>query len=243
MAADAPSPDPLLAKALAAHRAQDAKGAKYTYREDEEQYRWGKKGDRLEPTRKTYDIIMLEGENYRKLVLLNGRPLPDKMQKQVDKDFEQAKADRKKGGLLTFKRSVSLGGLEELQRLFDNKVTGEDTVRGRKTWVIESQPKPGLKPADKKEDEAMSSLRATWIDQEEGVVVKERFTFMRAANSFQPGTQWERELTKVGDVWLTDTIVWKGEMKPLQVIRARFETHSRFYDHKRFQVESKVTPQ
>ena len=242
-AADAPPPDKLIAAALDAQHIQDQKGWKYIYREDEDQYQFGKKGDRLDPVRKTYEIIMLEGDNYRKLVLIDGRPLPDKVQKQVDKDLEQTRTERKKGGLFTFSRSVSLGGLDELQRLFDNKVTGEDTVGGRKTWVIESQPKPGLKPADKKEEEAMSSLRATWIDQEEGVVVKERFTFMRATNSFQPGTQWERELVKVGGAWLTDTINWKGEMKPMAVIRARFETHSRFYEYKRFQAESKVTPQ
>ena len=71
----------------------------------------------------------------------------------------------------------------------------------------------------------------------------ERFTMMRVTNSFQPGTQFERELEKVGKAWLAESIIWKGEMKPMAVIHARFETHSQLYDYKPFKTESKVVPQ
>ncbi len=232
--AEAPAAEKLLTAAIEAQRVQDRKGWKYTWREDEQEFQFNKKGERLKPKRKTFDVIMLEGENYRKLILENGKPLSKKLQKQVDREMEEARGERKKRRLLSLARSVSLGGLDELNRLFDNKVTGEEVVRGRNAWRIESTPKKDLKPATKQDEEAMSTLRATWIDQQELAVVKERHTFLRAANSFQPGTQYEKEYVKVEGTWLPDLVIWKGNMKALAVIHARFETHRRDYDYKRF---------
>ena len=241
--AGAPPPEKLLAAAIEAQRIQDKKGWKYTYREDKDEFHFNKKGERLEPSRKTFDVIMLEGENYRKLILENGNPLSDKLQKQVDRELEQSRAERKKRSIVTFTRSVSLGGLDELSRLFDSKVTGEEVVRGRNSWRVESTPKPDVKPSNKKDEEAMSTLRTTWLDQQEPVILKERHTFLRPANSFQPGSQFEREYVKVGGSWLPDLVIWKGNLKALAIIKARFETHYRYYDYKRFEVESKITTQ
>jgi hypothetical protein len=239
-AAEAPAVDQLISKAVEAHNAQEKKNWKYTYREEQENYSFGKKGDRLEPGRKIYDVIMLEGDNFRKLVSINGRPLTGKEQKQVDKDMESASMERKKGSFLKFTRTVNLGGVEDLPRLYVNTVSGEEVINGRKAWLVKSQPKGDLKPATKQDEEAMCSLRATWIDQETGVVVKERFTVMKATNSFQPGTQLDHEYVQVGEAWLLDNYVWKGEMKPMPMMRGRFETHGRMSEYKRYEVESKV---
>ncbi len=234
-AADAPAADKLIAQALQAHQAQEKLGLKYTYKEEEDSYAFGKKGDRLEPGRKTYDVILLEGENFRKLVAINGRPLTDKEQKQVDKEMATAREERKKSSFFKFTRTVNLGGLDELQRLYDNTVSGEEVVNGHKTWLVQSKPKAGMKPATKEDEEAMCSLRATWFDQEEGVVLKERFTVMKATNSFQPGTQLDREFVKVGDAWLLDNYTWKGQSKllPVNALRSRFESRSLFSGYKR----------
>jgi hypothetical protein len=81
---------------------------------------------------------MPEGENYSKLILIDVKPLDAKTQKKVDANLEKTRAERRGNRLLSMRHTVSLGGLDLLMRLFDDKVTGEETISGRKTWRMES---------------------------------------------------------------------------------------------------------
>ena len=56
----------LIQKAIAAHKAQEERGWKFTWREDQESR--DEKGQPAHPFLKTYDVIMLEGDTYRKLI-------------------------------------------------------------------------------------------------------------------------------------------------------------------------------
>src|SRR6185437_13269696 len=79
-----PSPSELIAKAIAAEKAQQSRGNKYTSREEQTTWQLDKNGKRGKPSTETYDHIMLEGSDYKKLVLVDGKPLAAKKQKQVD---------------------------------------------------------------------------------------------------------------------------------------------------------------
>lgn len=239
-----PSPAGLIARAIAAQTTQTQRGWKYTCREDHEQQQLDKNGKPDgPPSTKTYDHIMLEGENYSKLILIDGKPLDAKTQKKVDEGLEKTRAERRRNGFLSFHRTVSLGGLDLLMRLFDNKVTGEETVLGRKTWRMESEPKPGYKPASKNEEDAMSSRRVSWFDQEDGIRIKETSIFVRATNSFQPGTTFDLEYIKIGEDWLLSDAVMHVELKMMPLVGGRVESHQRYSDYKRFSVDSTLTPQ
>ena len=241
--AEAPPASKLIAAAIEAQRVDRQRGWKYTYREDHDQFHFDKNGERLAPTRKTYDAIMLEAETYRKLILIDGKPPSEKIQKQVERDLEKTRAERRKRSIRSITRTIPLGGLDELQRLFENKVTGEEIVRGRNTWRVESEPKPGIKPANKREEQEMSARHTTWFDRQEGMIVKERILFLREAKGFQPGCEIDNEYVKIGDAWLMDLAIWKGEMKALAVMHLRFESHQHYFDYKRFDVESTIAPQ
>ena len=60
-----PSPAELIARAIAAGNAQDARGWKYTYREDHTQSQLDKNGKPGPPSTRTYEHIMLEGSDYK----------------------------------------------------------------------------------------------------------------------------------------------------------------------------------
>jgi len=195
------------------------------------------------PTTDTYEHIMLEGGEYRRLILKDGKPLDAKTQKKVDDDLEKTRAERRKHSFLSSSHTVSLGGLDLLALIFDNKVTGEETVLGRTTWRMESEPKPGYKPANKAEEEALASRRVNWFDQEDGFSIKSKDSFVRAVNTVQPGTQIDWEWTKVGDDWLIGNTVMQADMKIVMGIHGRVESHQRFYDYKRFTVDSTMTPE
>ncbi len=236
-----PSPAELIARAIAAGKAQEARGHKYTYREDHIESQLDKTGKPGPPSSKTYDHIMLEGSEYTKLVLIEGKPLDAKTQKKVDADMEKARIERQKNRFLSLHRTVSMGPLDLLLRLFDNKVTGEETVRGRPTWRMESEPKPGHKAANKQEEEALATRRVYWFDREDGLIINDTSLFVRETNGFQPGSSISAEMIKIGDDWLAGNLTMLADLKFIAGMRAKTEAHQHYYDYKLFSVDSTLT--
>jgi hypothetical protein len=237
-----PTPESLITRAVSAAKAQSDRNWQYTFREDHTQSQVDKNGKHGPPETRTYEHIMLEGSEYKKLVLIDGHALDPKTQKKVDSDLEKTRVERRRSLLPSLHRSVSLGSLELLLRLFDNKVTGRETINGRPAWKVESEPKPGVKPATKQEEEMLASHRATWFDEEDGNRIRELIEFHRAANGFQPGTVFDLQFARVGEAWLPGDAIIRASMK-MAIIRGSVESHQRYYDYKRFQADSTFTPQ
>jgi len=236
-----PSPESLLRRAIEAQKAQEATGWKFTWREDEDIFPAGKDGKPLDKSyHRTYENIMMEGDNYRKLVLVDGKPLDAKMQKKVDAEMEKERASRKAHpGYRHASNTIHYGDTAALERLFDNKVVGEEVVSGRETWRIESEPNPGHKPANQEEEELMDWRCVTWFDRQEGVLLKSLYVLIRAKNIYRPGTQMEMEWGKHGDAWLLERRNHPYMLKAI-LNSAQGVTRYRYYDYKKFDVESRI---
>jgi hypothetical protein len=244
LAQDAPpSAESLIRGAIAFQKAQDAKGWKFTYREDEEKLPVDKNGKPLTPSHRTYDNIMLEGDFYRKLILIEGKPPDAKLQKKIDAEVEHERAARHAHPTQTGRHTVRIGDLEQIARICDSKVTGEEAVSGRTAWRVESLPKADYKPAGKDEEKFLSARRVTWFDKQEGVATKFLEVFLRPTAGFLPGSEIEHELGKHGDAWLWDRMTLRYDVKMMAVVHGRGETHYRYYDYKKFDVESKIVEQ
>ncbi|HVY92480.1 MAG TPA: hypothetical protein VHA14_07025 [Bryobacteraceae bacterium] len=237
-----PTPESLVDGAVAAAKAQAERNWQYTYREDHTQSQAGKDGKPGPSVTRIYDHIMLEGSDYRKLVLIDGKPLDAKTQKKVDADLEKARAERRRSLLPPAHFSESLDTLELLPRLFDNKVTGREIVNGRAAWKMESTPKPDARPANTQEEEVLASRRTNWFDEQDGYAFHEIIEYMRPINHFEPGTVFDFQMTRVGDDWLWSDQTIHALLK-WTIIRARSESHQHYYDYKRFQTDSTFTPQ
>jgi hypothetical protein len=239
----APSAETLLRNAIAAERAQTDKGWRFTYREDEDKFPVDKSGKPLTESHSTFDNIMLEGDLYRKLILIDGKAPDEKLQKKIDAEIEKERAARRAHPIGTRRHEVRIGDLDHIMRLCDSKVAGEEQVSGRMAWRIESLPKTGYKPADKDEEKFLSARRVTWIDKEEGVAVKYLEVFIQPAAGFQPGSEIEREFGKHGEAWLPERLVIRYDVKLYAVVHGRGESRYRYYDYKKFEVDSKITIQ
>jgi hypothetical protein len=235
-----PSPAELLTTAIAKRDAQADR--KFTYREDREQWEASKDGPLKRTKFETYDVIMLEGENYRKLVLVNGQPLDAKRQKQVDEALEKTRANRRRKFAL-IRRNVRVGTLADLKRLFDCTVTGEELVNGRKTWRMEAEPKPNYKPANADEQKMLNTRRTLWFDQTDGVEIKTVTLYTKTTDGFQPGTELETQFANSNGLWLADNLVFRFNLKAMAVVRIQGEARHRFYDYKLFQTDSKLIPE
>ena len=167
-----PSAETLLRNAIAAEKAQNAKDWKFTWREDEDKFPSDKNGKPLPESHRTFDNIMLEGEVYRKLILIDGKPPGEKLQKKIDSDMERERAARRAHpAAATGRHEVRVGDLDRIARMCDSKVAGEEMASGRMTWRVESLPKADYKPADKDEEKFLSARRVTWFDAQEGVAI------------------------------------------------------------------------
>jgi hypothetical protein len=240
----APSAETLLRNAIAAEKTQNAKDWKFTWREDEDKFPLDKNGRPLSESHRTFDNIMLEGEVYRKLILIDGKPPGEKLQKKIDSDMEKEGAARRAHpAAATGRHEVRVGDLDQIARMCDSKVAGEEMASGRMAWRVESLPKADYKPADKDEEKFLSARRVTWFDAQEGVAIKYLEFFLRPTAGFRPGSEIERELGKHGDAWLPDRLVLRYDMRLYGVVRGRGEARYRFYDYKKFGAESTVTIQ
>lgn len=184
---------------------------------------------------------MLEGENYRKLILIDGQPLDAKTAKKVDADLEKTRQERRQHNGL-FHKNITNSSLEQILRLFDSKVTGEEAINGRKAWRVESEPQPGAKPANKDEEDQLATHVITWFDEEDGEVARSRTTYIRNAHQIQAGNEMEVEMNKIGDSWHPVKFRFKPNLKFMLGIHITGEVRYRYYDYKRFSVETTFTP-
>jgi hypothetical protein len=235
-----PTAQSLLAKAISAEKAQAAKGWRFTCREDWEQSPVDKNGKALDPSRRTYEEIGLDGDLYRKLILIDGKPPNAKLQKQIDAEMEKERAARRAHPLKTGKRMVTAGSLEQIARMCDSTVRRQEEISGRPAWRVESIPKPGYKPADKEEEKFLNAWRVTWFDVQDGFAIKYLEVFVRPTAGFPPGSEIERVVGKHGDTWQFDSWDIRVNDKVNGVLRGKSFMHVRFYDYKKFDVESKI---
>lgn len=233
-----PTADALLQRAIAIDKAQAARGARYTFHEDEDRRPTDKNGKPQPESRRTYENIMLEGDNYRKLVAIDGKAPDARTQKKIDAEMEKERAERKAHPEIR-KHEVRVGGLDQIVKMYDPKLVGEETVSGRKAWRIDAAPKPDYRPANEEERRVLALRRTVWIDQQEGVAFKFLETFLKEAGGFQPGSEMEIELAKHGEDWLIDRFTLRYKAKVV-VVHMYGETRIRYYDYKRFQAESRI---
>jgi hypothetical protein len=138
---------------------------------------------------------------------------------------------------------VPYGGLGVLERLFDNKVVGEESVGGRKAWKVESEPKKGVKGADSKEEEILATRRTTWFDQEEGVELRRRSVYVRGIHSIKAGSFDDMEWSKVGDAWLLAKNHLRSEVSPAPGFGSFGDASYRYFDYKRFSADATFIPE
>ncbi len=53
----------------------------------------------------------------------------------------------------------------------------------------------------------------SWFDEEDGFRIKETTTFVRATNSFQPGSIIDLDYIKIGEDWLPADAIMHADIK------------------------------
>lgn len=217
----------LITRSVAANNRDWQVAPQYTYLEK----------DRVNGGTETYQVSMLYGSPYRKLVAVNGYPLSPAKQAEEDRKFLQARerrqhesaahrteriADYEKG------RQRDRAMIDQLTRAFNFRLLGREKLGGRSVYVLEATPRPGYIPPNR-DTRVLTGMRGKlWIDPQTGqwVKIEARVTDPVWIQGFfaevEPGTQFELDYAPVSrDVWLPAHYAMRARAKVLWLLMHR----------------------
>ena len=226
-----------------AQKQNDLLAGEYTYAEETAHFTYDKAGHPKKDSTETHDIIFVEGLSYSKLTARNGEPLKRGEAQKEEKKLQQTAAERRKqryAGL--FHPTVSTASEEDLLALFDNRLAGEEEIRGRKAWVIESTPLPGHQPASDHEKQVLSFRKKLWIDEADNVRVKTLDTVIGDHVFMKPGSTVTWEYSKIdGGAWLPVVGVIDAHLQFAKFIKPYVRTEYTNSQFRKFDVKSTIT--
>lgn len=236
-----------------AHDADNFERVKdYTYLARQEEREFDKSGKAKSTESQTYDISILAGRRYERLVGENDKPLSSKDQKREQEKLDRELAKRQKEtpeerAKLEKERTGNRRYLQEVPSAFKLSLLGTEVVSGKKTWVIAAEPKPGYKPSLDRA-KLLTKIRAKiWIDQAEYQWVKvdaeaiEPLSFEFGLFRIAPGGQLHFEQTRINDdVWLPSLLSASADARIGYLKKVRGDINVTYRDYKKFQTDSRI---
>lgn len=168
--------------------------------------------------RKKYQVLMIAGSTYNRLIAVNGAPLSKDQAQQEEQKLQQEILRRHKEGASARRQRIAKYVRErrqdhelmtEMTRAFQYKLVGNETVKGHKCYVIEATPKPGYAPPNR-DTKVLTGMRGTmWIDEAQFQWVKVHAEVFKPVSfglfiaHVQPGTEFNLEDEPVANgIWL-----------------------------------------
>ena len=254
LAAD--DPVEIVRKSAAADQRTLEQAKDYTFREATVERELDSSGKVKSSESRTYDVLMLYGRPFRKLIAKEGRPLSPgeqskedaRLQKEIDKrrkesDQERAKRERE----AEKERSEMRGVAAEIPNAHNLTLLREEMIGDRATWVIKAEPKPNYTPKNPKA-KFITKMRGTlWIDKSDYHWVQleaepvETISFGLVLARVSPGTKIEISQSLVnGEVWVPTQIRIRLNARLGLLKTFRKELEVAYSDYRKFQTDSRV---
>ena len=231
----------------------------YTFLQRQEQRDLDAAGKLKKTESETFDVTLLEGSPYRRLVARNDQPLPLKDQSKEEDKLQRSIADRRKETPELRERRVAdwerkrqkqREPLTELPDAFTFTLAGEEALNGGEAFVIEGVPKPGYRPKSASTAFFPKCKLRLWIDKKDYQWVKidieslDTISFGGFLIRLAKGSHVTMESARVNnEVWLPKRAAIKGSVRIALVKVMRGEIVYTFSDYKKFQTDSRVLPQ
>jgi hypothetical protein len=242
----------LVQKAFEAARENEAIARSYVFHERVEEIRYDKKGEIKKRESHTWDVTLLDGSEYRRLIAFDDEPLPPKReakeQRELEKQLEKMRHETpkqrdKRLAKVEKQREEGEEFLEEITRAFDFRLTGEEQIGGVATHVISFTPRAGYRPTSR-EARVLPKVRGTlWISKDDhGWVQADMETTgnIRWAVIFKlnEGARVRFTQRKHNDeVWLTDD--WHLRLKArVAFFKFNGEVHGSYSNFRKFTTDT-----
>ena len=126
------------------------------------------------PITKTYQVLMIDGSPYNRLIGIDDRALTPQEQAEEQRKLQEAIQKRqhenyrerdKRVAKYERERHQDQAMLLAMVDAFTFRLIGDETVDGRDCWVFDAQPKPGYEPVTR-ETKVLKGMRGRmWIDK------------------------------------------------------------------------------
>ena len=206
---------------------------------------------------KTYQVLMIEGSPYQRLVAVNGQPISQEQQAQEQEKLNatisarrnespEAKAKRVQQYQKERERDQQL--MKQLSEAFDFKLNGEQKLDGYDVYVMVATPRAGYQPPNMETKVLTGMQGELWIDKKTFQWVKVQAEVIHPVSivgflaRVEPGTRFELEKRPVADgVWLAKHFSMKAHAKILNVFNHKEHADETYYQYQRASTPSPST--
>ena len=169
-------------------------------------------------TTKTYQVTMIEGSPYNKLIAINDQHLPPIEAEETERQFRKEADHRRKETASERQERVTKYQTErrqdhllmsEMINAFDFSLVGEETVNGRRCFVLTATPRAAYQPKER-DTKVLKGMRGKmWVDVKQYQWVRVHAEVFRPVTfglfiaHVQPGTEFTLEQTPIqNNIWL-----------------------------------------
>jgi len=256
LAADPVDPREIVRGSIAAQLVNSRRAKNYTFLQRTEERELDENGKLKSKWSKTWDITMLEGSAYRRLVERDDHPLPPNDEKKEQEKLRRSIEDRRHETQAQREKRVSeydnrpgrnRAMLNEIPDAFDFRLRGEDVVDSRPVYVVEATPRAGYHPKSSEARILLTKLKATaWIDKADlswvriDAEVIDDITWGLCLFRLSRGARLEIKQTRVNnEVWLPRYLRVSGSAR-IAFVKKRMEQDLTFKDFRKFQSDSQI---
>ena len=228
----------------------------YTYVDREVQKNLDSKGQVKSTEVKTYEILEIYGEQVRRLIEKDDKPLDakesakeeEKIQKIINKRKDESDQERKKREEKEVKeREDGRKFVHDISDAYDFKLVGTEQVGGREAWVIDGKPRPGFEP-HMKESKFLSKFQGrVWIDKGDLQLAKMDIEAIDTVSvgwvlaRIHKGSRFMLEQARVNDeVWLPRHLTFMFDARLALLKGYKVDGEQSYRDYKKFRTSSKI---
>jgi hypothetical protein len=246
----------IVRRAVEADRSHSAAARNYTFLQRNQMKEFDGGGKLKKSDDRTWDVTLLEGSPYRRLVARNGKPISaeeqkaeqDKLQSGIEqRRHETAEQRDRRVADWHHKQEKQREPLQEFPDAFNFRMAGEESLEGAAVYVIDATPKPGYKPKMSSASFFPKVKARLWIDKSSYAWVKidmetlDTISFGAIVLRLAKGSHLEIEQSQVnGEVWLPRRVALEASARILLFKSLKAQFLYTFSDYKKFQVDSRV---
>lgn len=209
-------------------------------------FNW-KERDRTAAGVKSYQVTMIEGTPYYRVIALNGRPLSSaqaaqEMQKQnqetTKRHSESADARRERITKFQKERTRDNNMMSQLTEAFNFTLIGTKKVHGFEVWALKATPRPGYQPPNMDAQVLIGMEGELWIDQKtyEWVHVQAMVIHPVSIEGFlarvEPGTRFDLQRAPIAKgVWQPIHYSMRAQAKVLMLFNHNSQEDDTYWDY------------
>ncbi len=240
MTAQKPDVQAIIQKSVEANQADFKAAPEFNYKERDRN---------SDGTSKTYQITMIEGTPYQRLIEINGQPISAAQKAEETKKQEQAAAqrraespDQRQKRIADYQKGRRRDHemMAQLTKAFDFTFTGTHKLRGFTAWHFKATPRPGYNPPNMDAQVLPGMQGELWIDQKTYQWVKVTAQVIHPVSiegflaQVEPGTHFELEKSPVqGGTWQVTHFAMKSQAKVLFMFSHNSQQDSTYFDYQR----------